>query len=94
MLFHGARQVIQIKRRRTDRKTGKTTITTVYAVTSLTAEHAAPRSPRRYAAIGPSRPTTTSGTPAFEQLHLIWPEVQQKQYSAAYALKTVRNLCP
>jgi predicted transposase YbfD/YdcC len=33
---------IQIKRRRTDRKTGKTTVKTVYAVTSLTAEQATP----------------------------------------------------
>ncbi|MGW5433358.1 ISAs1 family transposase [Streptomyces sp. NPDC004059] len=40
--FPGACQAVQIKRRRTDRKTGKTTITTVYAVTSLTAEQAAP----------------------------------------------------
>jgi predicted transposase YbfD/YdcC len=38
--FPGAGQAIQVKRRRTDRKTGKTTITTVYAVTSLTAEQA------------------------------------------------------
>ncbi|MEU6655125.1 ISAs1 family transposase [Streptomyces sp. NPDC046900] len=38
LLFPGARQAVQIKRRRTDRKTGKTTIKTVYAVTSLTAE--------------------------------------------------------
>ncbi|MFJ4526564.1 transposase [Streptomyces sp. NPDC088810] len=36
--FAGARQAAQIKRRRTDRKTGKTTVKTVYAVTSLTAE--------------------------------------------------------
>ncbi|WP_406500037.1 ISAs1 family transposase [Streptomyces sp. NBC_00846] len=42
LLFPGARQAVQIKRRRTDRKTGKTTITTVYAVTSLTAEQATP----------------------------------------------------
>ena len=42
LLFPGARQAIQIKRRRTDRKTGKTTITTVYAVTSLTAGQASP----------------------------------------------------
>ncbi|GGW72185.1 ISAs1 family transposase [Streptomyces xantholiticus] len=42
LLFPGARQAIQIKRRRTDRRTGKTTITTVYAVTSLTAEQATP----------------------------------------------------
>jgi predicted transposase YbfD/YdcC len=42
LLFPGARQAVQIKRRRTCRKTGKTTITTVYAVTSLTAEQATP----------------------------------------------------
>ncbi|GAA2952303.1 ISAs1 family transposase [Streptomyces erythrogriseus] len=42
LLFPGARQAVQIKRRRTDRKTGKTTITTVYAVISLTAEQASP----------------------------------------------------
>ncbi|MET9889761.1 transposase [Streptomyces sp. NPDC006465] len=35
-------QAVQIKRRRTDRETGKTTIKTVYAVTSLTAEQANP----------------------------------------------------
>lgn len=40
LLFPGARQAVQIKRRRTDRKTGKTTVKTVYAVTSLTAEQA------------------------------------------------------
>ncbi|MGY1500709.1 hypothetical protein ACW4TU_29715 [Streptomyces sp. QTS52] len=37
LLFPGTRQAIQVKRRRTDRKT---TITTVYAVTSLAAEQA------------------------------------------------------
>lgn len=42
LLFPGAHQAVQIKRRRTDRKTGKTTITTVYAVTDLTAEQATP----------------------------------------------------
>lgn len=42
LLFPGARQAVQIKRRRTDRKTGKTTIKTVYAVTSLTAGQADP----------------------------------------------------
>ncbi|WTE43426.1 ISAs1 family transposase [Streptomyces sp. NBC_01622] len=42
LLFPGARQAVQIKRRRTDRKTGKTTIKTVYAVTSLTAEQVNP----------------------------------------------------
>lgn len=40
--FPGARQAVQIKRRRTDRNTGKTTLTTVYAVTSLTAEQGTP----------------------------------------------------
>ncbi len=39
LLFPGARQAVQIKRRRTNRKT---TIKTVYAVTSLTAEQATP----------------------------------------------------
>ncbi len=42
LLFPGARQAVQIKRRRTNRKTGKTTIKTVYAVTSLAAEQADP----------------------------------------------------
>jgi predicted transposase YbfD/YdcC len=42
LLFPGARQAIQIKRRRTDRKAGKTTIKTVYAVTDLAAEQAGP----------------------------------------------------
>ncbi|WP_244257030.1 ISAs1 family transposase [Kitasatospora cineracea] len=40
--FPGAQQAVQIKRHRTDRKTGKTTITTVYAVTSLMSEQATP----------------------------------------------------
>ncbi len=40
LLFPGARQVVQIKRRRTNRKSGRTTVKTVYAVTSLTAEQA------------------------------------------------------
>lgn len=38
LLFPGARQAIQIKRRRVNRRTGKITIKTVYAVTDLTAE--------------------------------------------------------
>ncbi|MFE2971944.1 hypothetical protein ACFXKC_51995 [Streptomyces sp. NPDC059340] len=38
LLFPGARQAVQIKRRHADRKTGKTAVKTVYAVTSLTAE--------------------------------------------------------
>ncbi|MFE5375759.1 ISAs1 family transposase [Streptomyces mirabilis] len=42
LLFPGARQAIQVKRRRTDRRTGKTTSKTVYAVTSLTAEQSTP----------------------------------------------------
>lgn len=42
LLFPGACQAVQIKRRRTDRKTGKVTIATVHAVTSLTAEQATP----------------------------------------------------
>jgi hypothetical protein len=40
LLFPGARQAVQIKGRRTDRKTGRTTIKTVYSITSLTAEQA------------------------------------------------------
>ncbi|MER8001010.1 transposase [Streptomyces sp. NPDC095613] len=42
LLFPGARQAVQLKRRRTDHKTGKTTLKTIYAVTSLTAEQATP----------------------------------------------------
>ncbi|MFF3069169.1 ISAs1 family transposase [Kitasatospora sp. NPDC057936] len=42
LLFPGARQAIQIKRRRTDRKTGRITIKTIYAVTSLTTKQATP----------------------------------------------------
>jgi predicted transposase YbfD/YdcC len=42
LLFPGARQAIQIKRRRVSRKTGKATVKTVYAVTSLTAQQATP----------------------------------------------------
>lgn len=38
----GARQAVQIVRRRVSRKTGKTSLKTVYAVTSLTAEQAGP----------------------------------------------------
>ncbi|MFJ8026090.1 hypothetical protein [Streptomyces sp. NPDC096311] len=46
LLFPGARQAVQMKRRRTDRKSGLTTIKTVYAVTSLIAEQAAMARPR------------------------------------------------
>ncbi|MGP4088320.1 ISAs1 family transposase [Streptomyces sp. KR55] len=42
LLFPGARQAVQLKRHRVDRKTGKVSIKTVYAVTSLTAEQATP----------------------------------------------------
>ena len=42
LLLPGARQAVRIKRRRTDRKSGKTTVKTVYAVTSMTAEQATP----------------------------------------------------
>lgn len=41
-LFPGARQAVQLKRRRVDRKTGEISIKTVYAVTSHTAEQATP----------------------------------------------------
>ncbi|WP_406411180.1 hypothetical protein [Streptomyces sp. NBC_01614] len=40
LLFPGARQAVQLKRRRVHRKSGKVSIKTVYAVTSLTAEQA------------------------------------------------------
>ncbi|MFJ8142832.1 hypothetical protein [Streptomyces sp. NPDC096013] len=60
LLFPGARQAVQIKRRRTDRKTGKTTIKTIYAVTSLTAEQATPAHLAILSvATGGSRPCTT-----------------------------------
>ncbi|GAA3375480.1 hypothetical protein GCM10020367_43450 [Streptomyces sannanensis] len=42
LLFPGARQAVQIVRRRVHRKTGKISLKTVYAVTSLTAEQASP----------------------------------------------------
>ncbi|MFD4945288.1 hypothetical protein ACFWNT_22830 [Streptomyces sp. NPDC058409] len=42
LLFPRARQAVQLKRRRVDRKTCKISIKTVYAVTSLTAEQATP----------------------------------------------------
>ncbi|MER5602873.1 ISAs1 family transposase [Streptomyces sp. NPDC002265] len=63
LLFPGARQAVQVKRRRTDRKTGQTTVKTVYAETSLTAEQATPTSPDSCATTGRSRPCTTSATP-------------------------------
>jgi predicted transposase YbfD/YdcC len=47
LLLPGARQAVRIKRRRTDRKSGKTTVKTVYAVTSMTAEQATPAQPAR-----------------------------------------------
>ena len=42
LLFPGARQAVQLRRRRVDRKTGKVSIKTVYAVTGLTAEQTTP----------------------------------------------------
>ncbi|WP_318656753.1 MULTISPECIES: ISAs1 family transposase [Streptomyces] len=42
LLFPGARQAVQLKRRRLNRKTGKVTVKTVYAVTSLNAGQATP----------------------------------------------------
>lgn len=45
LLFPGAQQAIQLKRRRVHRKTGKATLHTVYAVTGLTAERATPAQP-------------------------------------------------
>ena len=60
-LFPGARQAVQIKRRCTDRKAGKTTVKTVYAVTSLTAEQAtaAPVRPTRPRPLEDRGPTPT-----------------------------------
>lgn len=42
LLFPGAAQAIELKRRRVNHKTGKISIKTVYAVTSLNAEQATP----------------------------------------------------
>jgi predicted transposase YbfD/YdcC len=42
LVFPGARQAVQLKRRRVNRKTSRATIKTIYAVTSLTAEQATP----------------------------------------------------
>ncbi|MER5217196.1 ISAs1 family transposase [Streptomyces sp. NPDC002838] len=42
LLFPGARQAVQLKRRRVDRKTDKISVKTVHAVTSLTSEQATP----------------------------------------------------
>ncbi|PBC72149.1 IS4 family transposase [Streptomyces sp. TLI_235] len=42
LLFPHARQAIQLKRRRVNRRTGKITIKTIYAVTSLPADRATP----------------------------------------------------
>ncbi|WP_405802804.1 hypothetical protein [Streptomyces sp. NBC_01187] len=42
LLFPGARQAVQLKRRRLHRKSGKASIKTVYAVTSLSAGQATP----------------------------------------------------
>ncbi|MDQ1042340.1 putative transposase YbfD/YdcC [Streptomyces sp. V4I2] len=42
LLFPGARQAVQLKRRRLHRESGKVSIKTVYAVTSLSAGQATP----------------------------------------------------
>ncbi|OEJ23184.1 transposase [Streptomyces agglomeratus] len=42
LLFPGARQAVQIVRRRVNRTTGKISLKTIYAVTSLAAEQAPP----------------------------------------------------
>ncbi|MFD9851606.1 ISAs1 family transposase [[Kitasatospora] papulosa] len=42
LLFPGARQAVQIVRRRVNRTTGKVSLKTIYAVTSLAAEQAPP----------------------------------------------------
>lgn len=42
LLFPGARQAVQLKRRRVNRKNGKVSIKTVYAVTGLSAGQATP----------------------------------------------------
>lgn len=63
LLFPGARQAVQPKRRRVDRKTGKVSIKTAYAVTSLTAEQATPAElARLIRSTGRSKPCTTSET--------------------------------
>lgn len=57
LLFPGARQAVQIVRRRVHRKTGKISLKTVYAVTSLTAEQAGsarPTDPRALDRRGPA----------------------------------------
>ncbi|MDX3067606.1 hypothetical protein PV518_36510 [Streptomyces sp. ND04-05B] len=63
LLFPGARQAVQIKRRRTDHKTGKTA-ETVNAITSLTAEQAtAAQLAHSSATTERLQPCTTSQTP-------------------------------
>lgn len=63
LLFPHARQAIQLKRRRVNRRTGKVTIKTVYAVTSLPADRTTPTQlAALIRATGPSRHFTTSAT--------------------------------
>lgn len=57
-LFPGARQAVQIVRRRIHRKPGKISLKTVYAVTSLTAEQADPARLRRSLGAAERRPRT------------------------------------
>jgi len=88
LLFPGACQAIQVKRRRTCRKTGKTTVTTVYAVTSLSADQA---SPTQLAAL-------IRGHWAIEALHHVRDVTfaedasQLRTGNAARAMATYRNL--
>jgi predicted transposase YbfD/YdcC len=88
LLFPGARQAIQVKRRRTCRKTGKTTITTVYAVTSLSAHQASPT----------QLATLIRGHWAIESLHHVRDVTfaedasQVRTGNAARAMATCRNL--
>lgn len=88
LLFPGACQAIQLKRRRTCRKSGKTTIKTVYAVTSLTADQASPV----------QLATLVRGHWGIEALHHIRDVTfaedasQLRTGNAARAMATCRNL--
>jgi hypothetical protein len=63
LLIPHAVQVMEIKRRRTDRKTGKVETKTVYAVTSLPPEQASPAQLSELVQkTGQSRTCTTSET--------------------------------
>ncbi|MGW6791589.1 ISAs1 family transposase [Streptomyces chartreusis] len=63
LLFPHAVQAVEIKRRRTNRKTGRVETKTVHAVTSLQPRQASPRnSPNSARITGQSRPCTMSET--------------------------------